>query len=391
MESLGVYIQFPFCASKCSFCNFSSRVARPQVLEAYVEALLVEINHLRDLYAPYPFRRDLAELAVDTIYLGGGTPSILGGEQLEKIVHNLRCSFRLAPEAEFTLEMTPGSAGSEFLSSARSLGVNRLSLGAQSLDDRELRAVGRLHCAQDTCDLVKEARRAGYGNINLDLIAGLPHQQQISWRGSLAVVRELRPEHISVYLFEMDEKSRLGAELLRHGDRYHAESVPDDDFLADAYEFARAELTEAGYTHYEISNFALPGFESRHNLKYWQLQPYLGLGAGAHSFDGAHRWANETHDEVYRQKLARGESPVAEWRPLNAWERLEEYFFLGLRKRAGIDLATARELWGGPLPGWEAKISALVREGWLERQADRVRVPPHAFLVSNEIFQEFLI
>jgi oxygen-independent coproporphyrinogen-3 oxidase len=192
-------------------------------------------------------------------------------------------------------------------------------------------------------------------------------------------------------LFEIDENSRLGAEVIRHGNRYHAASVPDDDFMAEAYETACAELTKEGYAHYEISNFALPGFESQHNRKYWRLQPYIGLGAGAHSFDGAHRWANLTQHEEYRQKIAEGVSPIAEWSHLDRVGQLEEFFFLGLREREGISLRTAREHWGDrEVLRWEPKISELVRDGWLEREADRLRVAPRALLVSNEIFREFL-
>jgi oxygen-independent coproporphyrinogen-3 oxidase len=226
----------------------------------------------------------------------------------------------------------------------------------------------------------------------LDLIAGLPGQTQSSWQESLRAVERLRPEHVSIYIFEVDDKSRLGREVLRHGERYHATDVPDENFMADAYEYARGFLRGAGYHQYEISNFALPGFESRHNQKYWRLEPYLGLGAGAHSFDGEQRWANASTPEAYAQKLARGEASVAEIRRLTIQEQVEEFFFLGLRQAEGVDLSEARRRWGEPaLARWKSVIGQLAERGLLVRENDRVRLADHALLVSNEIFQEFLV
>jgi oxygen-independent coproporphyrinogen-3 oxidase len=195
-----------------------------------------------------------------------------------------------------------------------------------------------------------------------------------------------------VYLFEVDEKSRLGSEVLGNGTRYGAAQVPSDEFMAKAYETACELLLKEGYVHYEISNFALPGFESRHNEGCWQLKPYLGLGAGAHSFDGYRRWANETAPEAYQDKLARGTSPITEVRFLSSEEQLEEFFFLGLRQRQGVDLTLARRRWGRDLVArWEPRISTLADDGWLEAKAGYIRLAQRAYLVSNEVFQEFLI
>ncbi len=388
-DTLGVYIQVPFCASKCSFCNFGSRVERSSAFDAYCHALIQEIDRLPRFYEPA--ETGVLGLPVDTLYVGGGTPSLLGTERLQGILRALEGRLRIGSSLEFTLEVTPGSADGHFLERARALGVNRLSIGAQSFDDRELSVIGRLHCADDTRDLVQRARGAGYENVSLDLIAGLPYQTKESWRRSLDRAVGLRPDHVSVYLFEIDEKSRLGREVLRHGDRYHAAAVPDEEFMAEAYETARAFLASAGYAQYEISNFAVPGRESRHNRKYWRLEPYVGLGAGAHSFDGACRWANETSVEAYEAKLGRSESPIVEFRALTDSEQIEEFFFLGLRERRGVDLALARQRWGEhrvAIPA--ARVSTLVREGWLEQSADQVRLSGYALLVSNEIFQQFL-
>lgn len=437
METLGVYIQIPFCASKCSFCNFSSGVVRETVFDGYCHAIGQEIERLtRDSgsFAPgqrdqpdgsngpdgprgpngvdpaiwpddpvfyprspvsnplYPVSCSLRPVPCDTLYLGGGTPSILGRERLQGLSEKLRGHFNFTDSPEITIEITPGSTDRDLLESLRRMGCNRLSVGAQSFDDGELSAVGRLHSARETAKQITLARAAGFDNISLDLIGGLPYQTQDSWHESLRAALDLAPEHVSVYLFEVDEKSRLGREVIEHGRRYHADTVPDDDFMAWAYEAARETLSGAGYTQYEISNFARSGFESRHNLKYWELKSYLGLGAGAHSFDGTRRWSNEVSHEVYAAKLARGESPVVEARALSVSEQLEEFFFLGLRQRRGVDLAIAAQRWGeAPIARWDDTIARLEHEGWIERRHDSIQIPERAYLVSNEIFQEFLL
>lgn len=390
-ETLGVYVQIPFCASKCSFCNFSSRVGVPGAIARYAAALRREIERLPELYEQACVRQDFLRLPVDSVYFGGGTPSLVGGAELEGICADLRSRFRFGNEMEFTLEITPGSAGKELLETLCALGVNRLSIGAQSFDDGELRQVGRLHKAAATADLVQSARRAGITNINLDLIAGLPGQTEISWQASLDAALALAPEHISVYLFEIDQKSRLGGEVLAGGERYHAAAVPSEAFMVEAYGAAQHALARAGYTQYEISNFALPGFESRHNRRYWRREPYAGLGAGAHSFDGAERWANETTAESYAALVERGASPIAECRQLAESEHIEEFFFLGLREREGVNLAGARARWGRErLAPWEIKIGALTAAGWLKQRDETVALAARSYLVSNEIFQEFL-
>ena len=391
METLGLYIQVPFCASKCSFCNFSSRVTRGDVYDRYCRALAKEIDRLPDDYKSVALAAKPFEIPVDSVYIGGGTPSLLGSGRVEKMVADLHRRFRLSSHPEFTMEVTPGSADRDFLGHVLALGINRLSFGAQSFDDAELRFVGRLHSAEDTRATVRTARQAGFTNISLDLIAGLPHQSEASWRASLQSVIALRPEHISVYLFEIDEKSRLGSEVLRHGVRYHADTVPDDDFMADAYEQARDLLREAGYIQYEISNFALPGRESVHNRKYWQLKPYVGLGAGAHSSDGQFRWENAASVEEYESLLEQGKSPICDQRRLTPDEQVEEFFFLGLREMEGIKLAEARRRWGPDrVERWAPKIESLEHDGWLERQNGHVRLTKKALLISNEVFQEFI-
>ncbi len=391
MSNLGIYVQVPFCASKCSFCNFSSGVERTAVIDRYAQSLEREIEAMPASFAAVGIPAEVLSAPFDSIYVGGGTPTLLGEQRLGDVVGAVRRHFRGSEDIEFTLETTPGSTDTSLLHALRAVGINRLSVGAQTFEDRELRAVGRLHSADDTSELVRGARVAGFQNISLDLIAGLPYQTQDSFRRSLEATVSLRPEHLSLYLFEIDEKSRLGREVLHGGNRYHADAVPGDEFMADAYEYGCAFLAREGYAQYEISNFALPTFASRHNRKYWQLAPYVGLGAGAHSFDGTRRWANVTDVRAYIAKLDGTQSPIDPLRVLTTAEQVEEFLFLGLRQTEGVDLNVARQCWGMDcLKPWEEKIRKLVQEGWLLGHGERIEMARHAYLVSNEIFQEFV-
>jgi oxygen-independent coproporphyrinogen-3 oxidase len=391
MQSLAIYVQVPFCASKCSFCNFSSRVESGSIFDRYSDAVEQEIGGLPAGCEVYGLAEEVLTLPVDTVYFGGGTPPLLGVERLKRIVGALHRRFGIQAACEFTIEVTPGSADMQFLAQAMSMGMNRLSIGAQTFEDQELRAVGRLHSAADTRELVRHARSVGFENVSIDLVAGLPHQTAESWRRNLEAVLRLEPQHISLYLFEIDEKSRLGREVRQSGTRYHAPAVPGEEFMADAYEVGREVLGREGYIQYEISNFALPGYESRHNLKYWQLAPYVGLGAGAHSFDGTNRWANEDDAKLYIDRLAGMRSPIAGARKLSPEEQLEEFFFLGLRQVEGVSLELARKQWGKDLVSrWQGRIETLIQDGLLTTTGDNIRLAERAYLVSNEIFQEFV-
>jgi oxygen-independent coproporphyrinogen-3 oxidase len=361
------------------------------MFDQYTRKLQRELKGWQSFFAAYAIPHEVLSYPLDSIYIGGGTPTLLGEERLGLVVRALQDHLRRGEDIEFTLETTPGSAHASLLRALRVLGVNRLSIGAQTFDDRELRAVGRLHSADDSSALVHQARQMGFKNISLDLIAGLPYQTEESFRLSLEATVKLRPEHVSLYLFEVDEKSRLGREVVHGGNRYHADAVPGEEFMAEAYESGCAFLAKEGYVQYEISNFALPAFASRHNRKYWQLAPYLGLGAGAHSFDGARRWSNQIDVQRYLAQLDAGLPPIDEFRTLTAEEQVEEFFFLGLRQVEGVNLNLARARWGaGYLKRWEEKLQNLAREGWVVFQGDCVRMARRAYLVSNEIFQEFV-
>ena len=281
---LGVYVSVPFCRAKCSFCNFASGVAGSGAIESYVTRLCAEIDGAR--VRAEQMGAELPEV-VDTVYLGGGTPSLLEPRQIEAVFAALRRNFAVTSDAEITLEAAPGQIANEVLAAAQRLGVNRVSLGVQSFVDRECSAVGRLHTGEQCVAEVRRLRAAGVAEVGVDLIAGLPYQTAESWEHSLGVATELGAEgaltHLSVYLLEVDEDSRLGLEVIAGGQRFHAHGVPREEIAAELYEQACARLESTGFAQYEISNFAAREHRSRHNVKYWKREPYVGFGLDAHS------------------------------------------------------------------------------------------------------------
>ena len=307
-ESLGVYVSVPFCRAKCSFCNFASGVGKAGEIETYVARLCTEIDASAATAA-----RLGAELprAVDTVYFGGGTPSLLTPAQLQQIFAALRRNFDIAADAEVTLEAAPGQIADDALCAAQALGVNRVSLGVQSFVDHECAAVGRLHTGEDCLREIARLRAAGVAEVGADLIAGLPHQTALSWEQSLDAAVGCGLTHLSVYLLEIDEDSRLGREVIAGGQRFHAHGLPQEELAVELYERACELLPQAGFAQYEISNFARAGSRSRHNVKYWQRQPYVGFGLDAHSMlstaTGAVRFANVDELESYGLPGSRGE------------------------------------------------------------------------------------
>jgi len=288
---------------------------------------------------------------------------------------------------EVTLEADPETVEEEKAAAWVRTGINRASLGVQSFLDKELAAAGRLHRRVDVYRAVPILREAGIRNVSFDLIAGLPHQTKEGWKQSLEELIALGPEHVSVYLLEVDEGSRLGKELLAGGVRYSAGAVPSEDEMATFYEMAQARLGAAGYRHYEISNWAKPGFESKHNLKYWRREPYLGFGAGAHSFSGKQRWAN-AHDAVaYVSTIESGRLPVEQLDTVTTEQALEEELFLGLRQLGGIDVGKMEREYGVALRG---RFEPLAAAGLVEREGDVVRLAEKKLSVSNEVFVELM-
>jgi oxygen-independent coproporphyrinogen-3 oxidase len=457
MRTLGIYAQVPFCQTKCSYCNFHTGVVASSRFAPYVEAVCREIREHRELLrsagvdwpgrlgrsSAAPLQRESGtgdwvgerpasegwpfpegSIEIDTVYIGGGTPSLLEPGHLKSIIDAIREIFQTGSDGggggsrkggvqpphskmtrdsgdaevvsrdrcreglkEVTLEADPETVEAGKAAAWARAGINRVSLGLQSFADRELIAAGRMHRRADIYRAVLILREAGIRNISFDLIAGLPHQTKESWRQSLDQLAGLAPEHVSVYLLEVDEGSRLGKELLHGGRRYSAGAVPGEDEMAEFYETAQEMLGAAGYHHYEISNWAKPGFESKHNLKYWRREPYLGFGAGAHSFSGTERWAN-THDAAaYVTAVQGGRLPVEQQEKLTAESALEEELFLGLRQLDGIDVMRIEREYGVSVA---SRFDRVASAGLVERSGSVVRLAPERLSVSNEVFVELL-
>jgi oxygen-independent coproporphyrinogen-3 oxidase len=385
--TLGLYIQVPFCQTKCTYCNFHTGVVSRDRYQPYVNAVCREIAGVGEPRQP----------SADTVYFGGGTPSLLDPAALAKIINTLRAIYTLETH-EITLEADPETITPEKANSWLTTGFNRISLGAQSFNDRELRATGRMHRRADITRATEILRAAGFHNISMDLIIGLPHQTRESWEQSVRELLDLRPEHISIYMLEVDEGSHLGKESLAGGTRYSAPAIPPDDTQAEFYDSACAHLETAGYGHYEISNWAIPGRRSRHNLKYWRREPYLGLGAGAHSFDGKTRWANVHDSAKYVAMIEQGISQREQVEPVTPEHALEEEFFLGLRQLDGIDLARIeRHYCSLNAYGARVRFAAIHRQvdllhaqSLLDREGERLRLSPKHLTISSSILAELL-
>jgi oxygen-independent coproporphyrinogen-3 oxidase len=408
---LGIYISVPFCKTKCSYCNFASDVFSKTVFERYVDRVCVDIANAPKVAMEMGGHLDRQ---VDSIYLGGGTPTVLEARRLQQLFDSVRQQFEVRPDAEVTVECAPGTLGPEVLQGLLSCGVNRVSLGVQSFVDAEAAAVGRLHKRATVLDDIARLREAGITNINIDLIAGLPHQTAATWQQSLDATLATGATHVSVYMLEVDEDSRLGREVIAGGTRYHAHFVPDEDASADFYLAACEQLNGAGIAQYEISNFARAGLESRHNLKYWTRQPYLGFGVDAHSMLHAAREERDFSRVDNRQNTAedlspRGDGTTAvrfsasdslekyvagsppERTAVSRTNALEECLFLGLRLNRGVDLREIAANFGRQaLENLRPTIAQSVSDELVEDYGDIIRLTPHGRLLSNEVFQRFL-
>jgi oxygen-independent coproporphyrinogen-3 oxidase len=386
---LGIYVSVPFCRTKCSYCNFASDVFSRAVFERYVGRVCSDIANAQRTAEEMGAT---IEREVDSIYLGGGTPTVLDPAQLQQIFDALKAQFPVAIDTEITVECAPGTLTQQVLEVLLRCGVNRVSLGVQSLIDAEAAAVGRLHKRATVLDDIARLRAAGISNINVDLIAGLPHQTSESWQVSLAETIATGVPHVSIYMLEIDDDSRLGRELMAGGTRYHAHFVPDEDATADFYVAAGEKLTAAGIAQYEISNFARPGLESRHNLKYWTRKPYLGFGVDAHSMLPSSTGQQEavrfsTSDSL--EKFVAG-SPL-ESTPVLQKTAFEECFFLGLRLNRGVDLGAIVAKFGTEsVESLHPTISELIGNGMMQREGDFILLSPRGRLLSNEVFQAFL-
>ncbi len=423
---LGLYISVPFCRTKCSYCNFASNVFSRAVFQRYIERVVSDIDHASETAEQMGGR---FEPAVDSVFLGGGTPTILDITQLERLFVTISQKFVIQGDAEVTVECAPGTLPTAMIGALQRCGVNRVSLGAQSFVDAEAASVGRLHKRVTVLDDIARLRAAGIENINVDLIAGLPHQTAESWEFSLDEATASGVPHVSVYMLEVDDDSRLGRELMAGGTRYHAHFVPDEELTADLYELACERLNAAGVRQYEISNFARPGHESRHNLKYWTRQPYMGFGVDAHSMLPAARTkapdrgvagsglntcslatvgamvvgttvsgnssANGAPDAIRFAAADSLEEYIAgaplNKIPVSKQAALEEHFFLGLRLTKGVDLKQAAADFGEALvETFSETISECAELGLLEREGDLIRLTSRGRLLSNEVFERFI-
>jgi oxygen-independent coproporphyrinogen-3 oxidase len=378
MKPAGIYIHIPFCRSHCSYCDFATGMYTSALAGRYVPNLAKEIESFSEV--------ETAE-TVDTIFFGGGTPSLLSPAQVEMILNAVEERFTVSAGAEVTIEINPGTVSGETLSAYRQLGVNRASFGAQTFDDNELARLGRSHTADDTRRTFRYLRDAGFDNVSFDLIAGLPGQTLDGWSRNLDEAFSLRPEHISFYLLEVHEGTPL-ANHIRQG----MQPKPDEDTAVSMYELMLDRAPEAGYGHYEISNLCLPGFESRHNTKYWTGAPYYGFGCSAHSYDGLfRRWANERDLLRYLAMIEQGGSAIVDETQLTQADRQAEAVFLGLRMMQGLSLKEYSRVFGADLGAQHEDDLARFREaGLIECNGDLLKLTRAGALLSNEVFSAFV-
>ena len=369
----GVYLHIPFCKSRCSYCDFATDVYRSsEAVDRYVSAICAEIRSFSD-----------DGIEIDTIYFGGGTPSLLTPEQVKKILDSVTSKFSFSSDPEITMEMNPATVTPASLAAFRALGVNRASFGVQTFDDRALKLLARGHNAKDARETFATLRTAGFDNVSFDLIAGLPGQSLADWEKNLDQAIALSPEHLSLYLLEIHEGTPL-AEQVRSG----RQAKPDEELAASMYEMMVDRLTKAGYAQYEISNFSRPGYESRHNSKYWRLDPVFGFGVSAHSFDGEHRYANERDTARYVDFIEKTGCAEIMREDINT---ASEFVFLGLRMEDGIDLIDYNHRFSADLvSSYSSDIDRLVAAGLIEMESGRLRLSQRGKLFSNEVFAVFV-
>ncbi len=383
-ELAGIYLHIPFCATRCHYCNFATGGYEPEIARRYTAALAEEIEGAGKASPSSPWLS--AMKAVDTIYFGGGTPTTLLIEQLARLLERCRQVFNVEPEAEITTEANPGSVSLDYLKSLRRIGINRLSFGVQSFDDGELKMIGRTHSAEDARQAVKMARAAGFTNISIDLIAGLPEQKMETWQRNLEEAFAIAPDHLSVYLLELYKD----APLLHRIERGELRAVDEELTVAMYYELAD-QAERRGLNHYEISNWACPGNESRHNLKYWTGAPYWAFGVSAAGYDGQRRWSNTRNIHEYLEKIEHGESAIAERVSLDDEDRQSESLFLQLRLKGGIDLNEHRQRFGvNVLDRYRDELERLSEAGLIELSDERLAISRKGKVLANEVFAAFV-
>ena len=374
-DKLGIYIHIPFCRSKCDYCDFYSLAGKEDRMDDYLKALLTHIRETAPLTKQYQ---------VDTVYLGGGTPSIFGEKRLHKLLGEIFKRFDMSREAEVTIECNPDSVDKRRLLSLRRSGVNRISLGVQSACDAELASLHRLHTFAQAEIAVAAVRESKIKNLNLDLIYGLPGQSMESWQNTIERVLALNPEHLSCYGLKVESGTPLDQRVIR------GEQLPDDDTQADMYLWTVERLAKAGYLQYEISNFARSGFQSRHNLKYWMGRAYIGFGPGAHSDFGGRRYSFLRDLNLYISRVLEGGSVVDESELIPQRERGSEYLMLRLRTTRGIEEWEYRREYFMNFDPIEQKLAEYEHRGWAARHDRRWHLTPQGFLLSNQLIGELL-
>jgi len=369
-EKLGLYIHVPFCLKKCLYCDFCSFPSyTEEVMDAYVKRLKSDIERYSKVFNG----------TVDTVYFGGGTPTLLKERHFDSIFETIDKHYAIDEGAEISCECNPATVDREYLKSINKIGINRLSIGLQSANDAELRALGRAHSFADFQKTYEDARAAGFDNLSVDLMYGIPEQTVTSFEHTLAKVCELSPEHISAYLLKIEDGTPFGKtrETL---------SLPSEDDECDMYELCTKMLSENGYAKYEISNFARPGFESRHNIKYWMGDDYLGFGVAAHSYFGGERFSNSRDIAAY----LRGEDVTEERRAIPERERMTEYVMLRMRMTAGIDRADFKVRFGVELEDFCGSLERYISAGFMRDALGRVAFTDRGIFVSNTILSDIL-
>ena len=374
-DKLGIYIHIPFCRSKCDYCDFYSLAGREDQMDRYQKALLAHLKETAPLAQGYP---------VDSIYFGGGTPSYYGAKRIKELLAHLSKLFQVEKDAEITVECNPDSVDLKSLRILRKAGVNRLSMGMQSAQEAELRAIHRIHTPQQTNQAVEAARKAKFTNLSLDLIYGLPGQTMESWKATVEHALSLIPQHLSCYGLKVEEGTPLARRVAE------GEVLPDDDQQADLYLWTVGRLERAGLPQYEISNFAKPGYESRHNLRYWLTRPYIGFGPGAHSDFGGRRYSFVRDLDAYIQGVLQGGDIIDESELIPKRERCGEYLMLRLRTVQGIDEQEYRHTYFMDFAPLQARLEQFQAQGWAEQTDGRWHFTPQGFLLSNQLIGDLL-
>ena len=374
-DKLGIYIHIPFCRSKCDYCDFYSLAGRDDRMDQYQKALLSHIKETAPLAQDFP---------VDTIYIGGGTPSYYGAKRLKELLGVIRNLYKVEKDAEVTVECNPDSVDVKSLKILRKAGVNRLSMGMQSANACELERIHRIHTPQQVNEAATAARKAGFTNLSLDLIYGLPGQTMDSWKATVEHALSLIPQHLSCYGLKVEEGTPLAARVAQ------GEVLPDDDQQADLYLWTVGRLERAGYPQYEISNFAKPGFASRHNLRYWLTQPYIGFGSDAHSDFGGRRYSFVRDLDAYIQGVLQGGDIIDESEIIPKRERCGEYLMLRLRTVQGINEQEYRSTYFMDFAPLQARLEQFRTQGWAEQTDGRWHFTPKGFLLSNQLIGDLL-